>query len=307
MGTVTEPSGVRTLRPVTLVYVNGGLFEERDAVISVFDHGLTTGDGVFESILVTGGRTFALRRHLDRLERSATIIGLAMPPRDELGTAVAAVVASSEWSEAKVRITVTGGSGPLGSARVEGPPTVIVALTPLAPVAVDDDGEGGGGGTPAAESPRGARVAIAPWPRTDLGPSAGAKTISYVENVVALAWAHRQGASEALFANLAGDICEGTGSNLFLGLGARLITPPLRSGCLAGVTRSLVIELTGAEEADLPVGSLSDVTEAFLTATSRGVQPIEWLGDRHVPECPGPLTLNAAEAYAHLVASDLDP
>ncbi len=259
-------------------------------MVSVFDHGFVTGDGVFESVLVRDGRTFALRRHLDRLEKSASIIGLAMPDRSELQDAVAAVLASSNELSAKVRITVTAGNGPLGSARGDGPPTVIVALAPLAPSREDA-----------------VRVAIAPWPRVSLGPTAGAKTISYVDNVVALSWAHEQGATETIFVDLDGNLCEGTGSNLFVVLGGRLVTPPLGSGCLAGVTRSLVIELTGAEEAAVEGSRIAEITEAFLTATSRSVQPIAWLGDYSLPHCPGPLTSKAAGAYARLLAANDEP
>src|SRR5579872_1046805 len=158
--------------PVPVVFVNGALVEEESAVVSVFDHGLVTGDGVFESLLVDHGVPFALDQHLARLEQSAALIGLAPPPRAELEAAVLAVAQRSETPRARLRLTVTAGRGPLASARLEGPPTVVVALSPLT--------EG---------LPEPCSVVTVPWPRNEHSALAGAKTISYAENVVALAWA----------------------------------------------------------------------------------------------------------------------
>jgi branched-chain amino acid aminotransferase len=276
---------------MALVYLNGKLLEENTAVVSVFDHGFTTGDGVFESVLVENGRTFALERHLDRLAKSAAIIGIASPARDELREAVAAVVGSAGFRRAKVRITVTPGSGPLASDRGEASPSLIVAIEEL---------------RPAPRPGEGTRVAVSPWPRSNGEAIAGAKTISYVENVVVLAWAHRQGADEALFVNRQDNLCEGTGSNVFVAIGGRLLTPPLSSGCLAGVTRGLVIETSGADETDIPIARLAEAEEAFLTSTSRGVLAIAAIDNRPI-RCPGPLTLRAAAAYLSLLASTPEP
>jgi branched-chain amino acid aminotransferase len=291
------------------IFVNGRLVEEPEAVISVLDHGLVTGDGVFESVLVHDGRTFALRRHLDRLERSAAVIGLVPPARAELKAAVGAVVAASGLARAKLRITVTAGHGPLGSLREVAPPSLIVAAAPfetstsegtvLAPMAEGADRPTAGG--------QGATVALFPWPRNERGLLAGAKTISYVENVVAVKWAAERNASEALFANLAGHLCEGTGSNVFVVHDHRLLTPPLEAGCLAGVTRDLVLELTGASEVNLEVKKLSEVSEAFLTSTSRGVQPIAVIDGVALPASPGPETRAAMDAYDRLLCSTPDP
>ncbi len=140
---------------------------------------------------------------------------------------------------------------------------------------------------------------------------AGLKTTSYAENVVALAAAHERGATEAIFANTRGDLCEGTGSNIFVGVGDRLVTPPLSSGCLAGITRELVIEvlaergITVATD-DLALDRLASVDEAFLTSSTRDVQAIDRIDDRTIG-APGPLTTAAASAFAELLARDLDP
>lgn len=262
------------------VWLDGALVDEADARVSVFDHGLTVGDGVFETLKTYGGRAFALGRHLDRLASSAAGMGLAAPPAEVLRAAVEEVVAANGLDVAAIRITVTGGVGPLGSGRGPGAPTVVVAAAPLPPAA------------PAVD------VAVVPWPRNERGALAGLKTISYGENVVALAHARARGADEAVFANLAGQLCEGTGSNVVLEHAGRLVTPTLAAGCLAGVTRALVVEAAGVVEEDVPVAALAAATEAFLTSTTREVQPIRAVDGRPLPAAPGPLTEAAAAAFA---------
>ncbi|MGH9283337.1 MAG: aminotransferase class IV [Acidimicrobiales bacterium] len=271
------------------VWVNGALVDEAEATVSVFDHGLTVGDGVFETLKTYGGKPFAVRRHLERLASSAAGMGLTAPAPAVLRAALEEVAAANGLVDDALRITLTGGPGPLGSSRGDAGPTVVVAPGRLAP-------------WPAATG-----VAVVPWPRNERGALAGLKTTSYGENVVALAWAHERGAGEALFANLAGNLCEGTGTNVFLGIGGTLVTPPLSSGCLAGVTRALVLELTEAVERDVPLDELGAATEAFLTSPTRAVHPIHAVDGRPLPDCPGPLTAAAANAFSALVARDHDP
>jgi branched-chain amino acid aminotransferase len=276
---VTEP----------VVWIDGELVPAARARVSPFDHALLTGDGVFETLRVYRGVPFAARRHLARLARSAAGLGLPCPPERAVREAMAAVVAANDVSEGRLRVTLTGGPAPLGSARGESPPTLIVAAGPLDRPAPSVD------------------VAVCPWPRNERSAVAGLKTVSYAENVVALAWARERGADEAIFANCAGSLCEGTGTNVFAVLDGRLVTPPLAAGCLAGVTRELVLELVEAEEVDVPVGRLREATEAFLTSSTREVQPIRAVDGAPLPQCPGPVTAAAAAAFAELVARDLDP
>ena len=133
------------------------------------------------------------------------------------------------------------------------------------------------------------------------------KSTSYAENVIALEYAHDHGAGEALFANTVGELCEGTGSNVFVGIDGELVTPPLSSGCLAGITRELLLEVTGAVERTLPVSALADADEAFLASSTRDVQPIAMVDGKALRHCPGPLSQAAADAFAALVASTTDP
>ncbi|MGH9266371.1 MAG: aminotransferase class IV, partial [Acidimicrobiales bacterium] len=150
-------------------------------------------------------------------------------------------------------------------------------------------------------------VVVVPWPRNERSALAGLKTISYAENVVALAHARDRGAGEAIFGNLAGNLCEGTGTNVFLVTGGRLVTPPLSAGCLAGVTRELLLELVDVVEDDVPLAAIGGAEEAFVTSSTRDVQPIRAVDGRPLPSCPGPRTAAAAAAFAQLVARDLDP
>ncbi|MDQ4097324.1 MAG: aminotransferase class IV [Actinomycetota bacterium] len=271
------------------VWIEGQVAPETEARVSPFDHGLLTGDGVFETLRVYGGVPFAIRRHVDRLARSAAGLGLAIPDHGVLTEAMHAVIAANELVEARLRITVTGGVAPLGSDRGVGPPTVILA--------------GAAMGVWAETTP----VVTVPWPRNQRGALAGLKTISYAENVVALAYARDRGAGEAIFGNLGGDLCEGTGTNVFVGRGGRLWTPPLSAGCLPGVTRDLLLGLVDVVEEDLPLGALARADEAFLTSSTREVQPIDSVDGQRLTSAPGPLTRAAAAAFHALVARDLDP
>ena len=271
------------------VWIDGALLEEHEACVSPFDHALLTGDGVFETLRVYGGVPFGARRHLERLARSATGLRLPVPGPAVLRSAMQEVVSANGLSEGRLRITITGGPAPLGSERGETGPTVIVAAGPVPAWPASTD------------------VVVVPWPRNERGALSGLKTVSYGENVVALAHARDRGAGEAIFGNLAGVLCEGTGTNVFVGTDGRLVTPPLSSGCLAGVTRDLLLTLVEVEERDLPLVALADADEAFLTSSTREVQPVRAVDGRLLPAAPGPLTEAAAAAFAGLIESDLDP
>ncbi len=204
------------------------------------------------------------------------------------------MLAANAHAEARLRITITGGVAPLGSERGEAGPTVIVASSAVNPW------------------PPSVRVVVVPWVRNDRGATAGLKTTSYAENVRALAFAHERGASEAIFANTRDELCEATGSNVFVVRDGALATPPGSSGCLLGVTRALVLELAPtlglvADERPLPLDALRDADEAFLTSTTREVQPIAAVGEHALPAVPGPVTSALAAAFTDLVARDLDP
>ncbi|MEJ5254320.1 MAG: aminotransferase class IV [Acidimicrobiales bacterium] len=273
-----------------LVWIDGALRTPDDAAVSAWDHGLTVGDGVFETTKIVDGEAFAMTRHLRRLRRSAAGLGIEIPyADDELRAAVAQTIHANQLSQGRARITVTGGTGPLGSNRGDSSPTVVIAVSTQPPW------------------PRSAAVVTVPWRRNEHSAVAGLKTTSYAENVVALRYANERGGQEAIFANTAGNLCEGTGTNIFVGLDGRLWTPPLSAGCLAGITRELVLELVDVVEADIPLERLTEADEAFLTSSTRDIQPISSIDGRPLPACPGPLTRQAMQAFAQLQARTLDP
>jgi len=148
-------------------------------------------------------------------------------------------------------------------------------------------------------------VAVAPWPRNERSPLAGLKTTSYAENAIALAWAKDRGFSEALLINLVGDLCEGTGSNVFVVIDGEVSTPSLDSGCLDGITRRLLIEWSGAREQTLPADVLATAQEVFITSSTRDVHPVVAVGDRRLPA--GPVTAQLRALFAERSAADLDP
>ncbi|MGI5199487.1 aminotransferase class IV [Streptomyces sp. CA-288835] len=271
------------------LWLDGGLRDIESARVSVLDHGLTVGDGVFETVKAVDGRPFALTRHLDRLARSAHGLGLPEPDLDEVRRACAAVLDANPMPLGRLRITYTGGLSPLGSDRGEHGPTLVVAL---------------GETSRRADS---TAVITVPWTRNERGALVGLKTTSYAENVVALARAREQGATEALFANTVGQLCEGTGSNVFVVLDGEIHSPPIASGCLAGITRALTVEWTGAKETELPLDVLERAEEIFLTSTLRDVQAVHRVDARELPGAPGPVTAKAMRIFDERAGDDLDP
>lgn len=262
------------------VWMNGSLLGDPQApAVRIDDHGVTVGDGVFEAIKVVDGRPFALQRHLDRLSRSAAALGLPEVDQDAVRAGVVATLADqSELKLGRIRITYTGGPSPLGSGRVDVDPTLIVATAAMDPY------------------PQTTAVATMPWPRNNRGALAGVKSTSYAENVVALAKAEAAGATEAIFATLEGNLCEGTGSNVFYVIDGELRTPTLASGCLAGVTRALLLEWFGGREVDEPIETLDAASEIFLVSTTRDVQGVHRWNERDLP-APGPITREAAATW----------
>lgn len=273
------------------IWVDGRLVSPLEPSLRADDHALV-GDGAFEAIRVIDGRPFALTRHLTRLERSLAPLGIDLD-LDAATAATRALMATpaAHRSRAWLRITVTGGSAPMGTGGVGITPTMVAAVAPMAAWPATTD------------------VVIAPWVRNERGPTTGLKTISYASNVIAYRFARARGADEAIFANTQGQLCEGSGSNVVLALDGRLVTPTLTAGCLPGVTRELLLEWLPdcLEECDVPADELARTPEAFLTSTSRNVHPIAHVDGTRLTEAPGPLTRHAAEVWQRCEARDSDP
>ncbi|ROS78952.1 aminotransferase class IV [Cellulomonas sp. PhB143] len=280
------------------LWVDGRFVDADQPALSAVDHGITVGDGVFETAAVDGGRAFALSRHLRRLARSAAGLGLEVPDDARVRDAVGQVLERAGAEAGRIRITLTAGIGPLGSGRTPGAQTLVVAASPAA----------------VAETSSAVR---SPWVRNERSAVAGLKTTSYAENVVALADAAARGGDEAVLANTRGALCEGTGSNVFVERGGELLTPPLESGCLAGISRELLLEWAPAEglpvrEAgpdELAFDALEDVlagrAHLGLSSSIRDLQPVTVLDGVAVDA--GPLTLAAREMFGRRRAEQVDP
>ena len=276
------------------VWVNGALVDPGAGAVPALDHGVTVGDGAFETCKVTQGKVFAETRHARRLDRSLAGLGLPAADHDRIAEGTEAVLSAGPPIDfGRLRYTVTGGMGPLGSDRTGAPLTYIVtaAPQPLPPVA----------GT----------VTVVPWVRNERAATAGLKTTSYADNVVALARAAERGAIEAIFANTRGELCEGTGTNVFVVVDGVLRTPPLESGCLAGITRDLVIEwcledgLSVLEES-MPLNVVDAADEVFITSSTKDVMPVAAVDSRPL-EAPGPVTSRVQEVFARRSKERMDP
>lgn len=269
------------------VWVDGELVDDKPSVRAL-DHGITVGDGVFETAKIVDGKPFAIERHNDRLDRSLAGLGLPAADRARLQEGFDAVLAE-HVDFGRLRYTVTAGEGPLGSDRSDSPLTYVVAAMPV--------------DRPAPTT----KVVVVPWTRNERSAVAGLKTTSYAENVVALAAAKKEGGTEAIFANTRGELCEGTGSNIFVVVNGEILTPKLECGPLAGITRALTIEWSReagipVREDVLPVDVLDSADEVFITSSTRDVQAVHAVGDRELP-APGPVTAAAAEAFAKASAA----
>ena len=275
------------------VWVDGARVDADAPAVSAVDHGITVGDGAFETAKVVDGVPFALTRHLRRMDRTIAGLGLPAADHDRVREGIAAVLDGEPIGFGRLRWTITGGRGPLGSDRSDSPLTYIVTAT-----AHD-------------RPPASGSVVTVPWVRNERGPLSGLKTTSYADNVVALKRAHEAGAGEALMANTRGELCEGTASNVFVVVDGVLRTPPLDSGCLAGISRELVVEWCredGLEvrEEPLPFQVLETADEVFLTSSIRDVMPVSAVDGRTLPT-PGPVTAKTAAIFAEHAARTVDP
>ena len=277
----------------TRVWVNGDLVDPTGPSVSALDHSVTVGDGVFETAKIAAGRPFALTRHHRRLERSAA--GLGLPPIDlsVVDRGVAAVLDGPTIDFGRLRYSVTGGVGPLGSDRDDSSLTYIVIAGPQ-PL-----------------PPESGKLTVVPWTRNERSAVVGLKTTSYAENVVALARAKQEGAVEAVFGNTRGELCECTGSNVFVVVDGVVLTPPAESGLLLGITRELTIEWARAagvavREETLPLDVLQSADEVFITSSTKDVLPIHAVDDRTLPT-DRPVTTELHRVFRSNAERDCDP
>lgn len=274
-----------------VIWCDGALMSSSEFRISPFDLGLAVGLGVFETMAAYEGKIFAYGKHYARLLQSAEIIGIDVPARGVIEAALTEVVMANHLDNgrARVRLTLTGGVNPLVGGDAAG--AVIITA-----VAADS-----------ADGNKVARLAWVPQVLNERAASSGVKSISYVEQVLALRHARQMGADEALMVNSRACLVEGSMSNVFLVKDGIVRTPSLASGCLPGVTRQLVIALCNEldlalEECELGKQDVDNADEIFLTSSLREIQGACLLGAG--PPVMGDVTRELAEAYRQLVRKE---
>jgi branched-chain amino acid aminotransferase len=269
-----------------LIYIDGAYYPRELAKVSVFDHGLLYGDGVFEGIRAYDGRVFELDAHVERLYDSAKVIGLAIPlDRREMAAAILETVRRNELRDAYVRLVVTRGEGDLGlnPAKCAAATVIIIAATiQLYPEDVYRTG---------------LTVKICQTRRTSSQcVSPAVKSLNYLNNIMAALELRGTGAHEGLMLTLDGYVCECTADNFFMVKSGRLLTPSLAVGALRGVTRGVVMRLAREMDLDVEEGLFTpyDVytaDEAFLTGTGAEVAPVVQVDLRTIGDgTPGPIT-----------------
>ena len=273
------------------IYLNGHIVPEAEALVPVTDRGFLYGDGVFETMRSYGGEVFKARRHMQRLQRSASMVSIT-PPLDERGVmdAVLKTMAANGLEDATIRVTVSRGSGPRGiDPTLEYKPTIVVMAWPFAPYgpALYE----GGVGAIIAQTRR--------TPPSSLSPLI--KSCNYMSNIIAKGEAVRAGAFEALMLNQDGLLAEGTICNLFFLRGKTLMTPSIDCGILDGITREHVISLAGGlgipvKEGTFTPDDLYAADEVFLTSTSMEVMPVS--GVDSATYAVGPVTKSLMAAYS---------
>jgi branched-chain amino acid aminotransferase len=281
------------------VWIDGKPIDADQAKVPVFDRGFLYGDSVYEVLRTFSGKPFAVKEHLDRMDRSAALLMMQLPPRAEIERALGETLAAAGEPDAYVRIVVTRGAGDIGldPALADQPRLIIIAR----PVKLPEP----------AQYADGVEVAIvhrsrsaAPGQPGALDPQA--KSGNYLVSVLAVAEARRRGAYEAILTDSVGRITEGGSSNLFIVGGGRVSTPPVSAGLLEGITRGKVIgaaRAAGIAVDELPLWpiDLHRAEEAFLTSSVRGIVPIARVDGQVIGSGkPGPLTRRVMSLYDDL-------
>ena len=281
------------------IYINGTLYDKEDAKISVYDHGLLYGDGVFEGIRSYGGKVFRLQAHIDRLWDSAKAIWLTIPiSKEQMSAAIEQTLAVNGITDGYIRVVVTRGVGTLGlDPNHCGTPQIVIITDRIALY-------------PEEYYRKGLQLVTANTPRVHPAAlSPRIKSLNYLNNIMAKIEGLQAGCPEALMLNHKGEVAECTGDNIFLVRQGRLLTPPNDAGILAGITRGAVIDLAredGIAVAEVPLTKY-DVyiaDECFLTGTAAEVVPVVKVDSRTIGDgAPGRITRRLSERFHKLARS----
>ena len=294
--TVDKPAAAKPAAKKSQIYVDGEFYAEGEAKVSVFDHGLLYGDGIFEGIRFYNGRVFRLDEHLDRLWDSARSICLEIPMSARaMGEAVLETIRQNDLRDGYIRLIVTRGVGNLGlnPEQCKTPSVIIIA----AQIALYSE----------EMYRQGLTVVTVATRRTN--PSAlnpAVKSLNYLNNVMARIEANQANADEALMLNDEGNVAECTADNVFIVKQGRIFTPPITAGALRGITRSVVFEIaaeTGIKvnEADITRHDVFIADEAFLTGTAAEIIPLIKADGRPIGTGkPGPITTRMIARFREL-------
>ncbi|MDV5121046.1 MAG: branched-chain-amino-acid transaminase [Candidatus Scalindua sp.] len=278
------------------VYINGKLYPKDEAKISVFDHGLLYGDGVFEGIRCYNGNIFKLSEHIDRLYDSAKAISMEIQlTRDELKDAVINTLKANNLKDSYIRLIVTRGVGKLGLNPFLCAESQVIIITDFIQLYSKELYE------------KGLDAIIVPTIRNHsdaLNPNV--KSLNYLNNILAKIECINAGATEGIMLNKDGYVAEGTGDNIFIVKDNGIVTPPTTAGILIGITRNVVIELaneagTTVKEEQLTRDDLYNADECFLTGTAAEIIPVVNIDGRKIASGkPGKVTLNLLRKYQEL-------
>ncbi len=281
------------------IYINGTLFDKDDAKISVYDHGLLYGDGVFEGIRSYGGKAFRLQEHLDRLWYSAKAIWLEVPmTKEQLGRDIKRMLKTNGIEDGYIRVIVTRGSGTLGldPNRCSDPQVIIIADSiSLYPKELYEKGL--------------AIVTVSTMRNHPAALSPRVKSLNYLNNILAKIEGLQAGCIEALMLNHKGEVAECTGDNIFLVRNGRVLTPPNEAGILEGITRDAVMTLAREASYEMVESPLTkhDVyiaDECFLTGSAAEVVPVVKVDSRTIGDgIPGPITRELMQRFHKLTRS----
>jgi len=282
------------------IYIDGTFHDRDQARISVFDHGLLYGDGVFEGIRVYDGCVFRLRQHIDRLYESAKAIALDIPiPPDQMSQVVVDTLRRNARRNGYVRLVVTRGVGDLGLDPANCKRGSIICITDDLKV------------YPEGHYQKGIKIVTAST--RQIGGAvfdARIKSLNYLKNVLAKIEARRAGTLEAVMLNEQGFVAECTADNIFIVKRGALLTPPLWDGVLEGITRDAILEIAGrlgipAREERLTRFDLFNADECFLTGTGAELIPVVDIDDRRIGDgTPGETSLRILEAFRKLITED---
>ena len=285
------------------VYIDGRYYDENDAKISVFDHGLLYGDGIFEGIRAYHGRVFQLKEHIDRLFYSAKAILLNVPlSHEKICRAVVDTCRENNIRDGYIRLVVTRGVGGLGlnPNKCKQPSVIVIAdKIQLYPPEMYE---------------RGLEIITVPTTRNlHSAVNPAIKSLNYLNNILAKIEANLGGCEEAIMLNAQGYVAECTGDNVFILKAGKMYTPPLSAGALYGITRSVVMDLareSGIEvsEPDLTRYDLFNADECFLTGTGAELIPVVKIDGRVIGDGkPGAITQNLVKKYKELTARSGEP